>query len=332
LPRLSSRGLNLINSRALALNSVGKNSEMKKKKWWRILLPIIIAAKIVVVFMILESGRADDSKVIVQSKVEYKAVEIPASVWFAGESMPLERFDVKESLDRELLSNAYFHSQTIRYIKLAPRYFPVIEPILKEKGIPDDFKYLAVAESGFNPRAVSSARAIGFWQFMKGTAQDYGLEVNNLVDERYHIEKSTYAACEYLLDSYKKFGSWTMVAASYNRGMTGVQKQITRQKADDYYDLLLTSETARYVFRIVALKLILKNPEQYNFVISDEEKYPIIKVKEVAITGKVEDFADFAHKHEITYKLLKDFNPWLRDNYLTNSKGKKYIVKIPVLD
>ncbi len=305
--------------------------EMKKKKWWRILLPVIIAAKIVVIFMILESGRADDSKIIVQSKTEFKSVEIPESISFAGEPMPLERFDVYESLDRELLSNAYFHSQTIRYIKLAPRYLQVIETILKEKGIPDDFKYLAVAESGFNPRAVSSARAIGFWQFMKGTAQDYGLEVNNLVDERYHIEKSTYAACEYLLDSYEKFGSWTLVAASYNRGMTGIRKQMTRQKADDYYDLLLTSETARYVFRIVAIKLILENPERYNFVISDEEKYPVIQTKEVEIKGKVDDFADFAQKYGVNYKQLKDFNPWLRDNYLTNSAGKKYIVKIPVL-
>lgn len=305
---------------------------MKDKKWWRILLPIVIAAKIIVLVMVLGSAKSDESKVIVNTEVEYTSVMLPESVFFAGEKVPLERFDVKESLDRELLSNAYFHSQTIRYIKLAPRYFPVIEPILKKKGIPDDFKYLAVAESGFNPSAISSARAIGFWQFMKGTAGDYGLEVNNQVDERYHIEKSTYAACDYLLDSYEKFGNWTLVAASYNRGMTGVRKQMTRQKVDDYYDLLLTTETARYVFRIVALKLILENPDQYDFNISDEEKYPVIKTKEVEITGNVENFTDFAKKHGTNYKLLKYFNPWLRDNYLTNSKGKKYTVKIPVLE
>lgn len=281
--------------------------------------------------MILGSAKSDESQTVVDPKTEFKAVEIPESVSFAGEAMPLERFDVKESLDRELLSNAYFHSQTIRYIKLASRYFPIIEPILKEKGIPEDFKYLAVAESGFNPRAVSSARAIGFWQFMKGTAQDYGLEVNSLVDERYHVEKSTYAACGYLLHSYEEFGSWTLVAASYNRGITGVKKQLIRQKADNYYDLLLVPETSRYVFRIVALKLILENPERYNFVISDDEKYPVIKTREVEITGRIENFADFAHKNEISYKQLKDFNPWLRDNHLTNSKGEKYIVKIPVL-
>lgn len=305
---------------------------MKNKKLWKILLPIIIAAKITVIVLILGSARSDNSKITVESKIEFKSVYIPESVLFAGEPMPLERFDIKESLDRELLSNAYFHSQTIRYIKLAPRYFPVIEPILKEKGIPNDFKYLAVAESGFNPRAISPARAAGFWQFMKGTAQDYGLEVHGLVDERYHIEKSTRAACEYLLDSYEKFGSWTLVAASYNRGRTGIQKQLTRQKTNNYYDLLITTETARYVYRITALKLIMENPEKYNFYISDDEKYPIIETKEVVINGAVADFADFAKEHGISYKLLKDFNPWLRDTHLTNSKKKKYIIKIPVFE
>lgn len=305
---------------------------MRNKKLWKILLPIIIAAKIVVIVLILSSARSDNSKIIVESEIEFKSVKIPESVSFAGEQMPIERFDIKESLDRELLSNTYFHSQTIRYIKLAPRYFPVIEPILKEKGIPNDFKYLAVAESGFNPRAVSSARAIGFWQFMKGTAQDYGLEVNSLVDERYHIEKSTYAACEYLLDSYEKFGNWTLVAASYNRGMNGINRQLERQKTDNYYDLLITTETARYVYRIAALKLILENPESYNFYISDNEKYPVISTKDVVIKGAVADFADFAKEQGISYKLLKDFNPWLRESHLTNSKGKKYIVKIPVLE
>ena len=305
---------------------------MKNKKLWKILLPIIIAAKIVVIVLILGSARSDNSKIIIESEIEFKSAEIPESVSFAGEPMPIERFDIKESLDRELLSNAYFHSQTIRYIKLAPRYFPVIEPILKEKGIPNDFKYLAVAESGFNPRAISSARAVGFWQFMKGTAQDYGLEVNGLVDERYHIEKSTRAACQYLLDSYKKFGSWTLVAASYNRGRTGIQKQLTRQKTDNYYDLLITTETARYVYRITALKLIMENPERYNFHILDDEKYPIIATKDIVIKGAVANFADFAKEQGISYKLLKDFNPWLRDTHLTNSKGKKYIIKIPVLE
>ncbi len=306
-----------------------KGSKMKKKKWWKYVLPIIIAAKIVVVVMILESARADNTQANIESKTEFKAVGIPDSITFAGEKMPLGEFDVREALDRELLSNAYFHSQTIRFIKLAPRYFSIVEPILKEKGIPDDFKYLAVAESSLNPRAVSPAKAVGFWQFMKGTAQDYGLEVTLEIDERYHVEKATYAACDYLLNSYKKYGNWTLVAASYNRGITGIQQQITRQKTDDYYSLLLNPETQRYVYRIAALKLILQNPEKYNFVVTEDEKYPIIPTKNVEISGKVGNFADFAIEHGISYKTLKDFNPWLRENYLTNAKSKKYIVKIP---
>lgn len=311
-------------------------SEMRNKKWWRILLPVIIGVKVVVLVLLLGSARSDDNAIQEESKeelkMEFKSVEIPGSVSFSGEKMPLSQFDVMEALDRELLSNAYFHSQTLRYIKLAPRYFSVIEPILKEKGVPDDFKYLAVAESGLNPRAVSPANATGFWQLMKGTAQEYGLEVNSEVDERYHVEKSTYAACDYLLDAYKKHRSWTLVAASYNGGMMGIQRQLIRQKTDDYYNLLLVEETQRYVFRIVALKLIMENPKHYNFVVTEKEKYPIIKTKDITINGAVEDFADFAKKNGTSYKMLKDFNPWLRDNNLTNSAKKKYIVKIPVLN
>lgn len=304
---------------------------MKNKKWWKFVLPLAIAAKIAVVVLLLGSARPDNSTTIVEKEVRFEAPELPTEISFAGEPMPLERFDVKESLDRELLSNVYFHSQTIRYIKLAPRYLSIIEPILKEEGIHEDFKYLALAESGFNPRAISPARAAGFWQIMKGTAGDYGLEVNSEVDERYHIEKATRVACKYLKDSYKIFGNWTLVAASYNRGVTGIKRQMDRQGEEDYYDLLITTETARYVYRIVALKLILENPEKYNFYISEDEKYPIIPTKEVEITGSVASFADFAKKQGISYKTLKDFNPWLRENKLTYSGKKRYWVKIPEL-
>lgn len=262
----------------------------------------------------------------------YSPVEIPAKVDFAGEPLPLDRFDVLESLDKELLSNTYFHSQTIRFIKLAPRYLSVIEPILKEHNIPDDFKYLALAESSFNEKAVSPVGAVGLWQFMKGTAKDYGLEVTGEVDERYHMEKSTEAACKYLKDSYDKYGSWTMVAASYNAGRSFTSKQMARQKTDSYYDLLLGEETARYVFRIVALKLILSDPEKYGFKVAEEEKYPIIKTKLVEVSGPVHNFADFAKKHGLSYKELKLFNPWLRDAFLNNPHKKKYQIKIPVLN
>jgi hypothetical protein len=304
---------------------------MKNKKWWKYVLPLIIALKVVIVVVALSALKSDDQSGTAEDETIFTTVKVPDNLTFAGEEMPLDKFDVREALDRELLSTAYFHSQTIRYIKLAPRYFPVIEPILKANGIPDDFKYLALAESGLNPRAVSPAGAVGFWQFLDVTAKEYGLEVNKEVDERYHVEKSTVAFCSFVRESYNKYGSWTLAAASYNGGMARVQKQIARQKMNNYYDLLFTEETQRYVFRIAALKLVLENPKRYNFVIDDEEKYPVIKTREVKINGPVNDFADFAIENGINYKLLKDFNPWLRDDKLTNSSGKTYTVRIPVL-
>ncbi len=182
--------------------------KIKNQKWWKFVLPFVVVVKVGVIVLALSSLKADYQPVAASSATEFTAVKIPDNLVFAGEKMPLEKFDVNEALDRELLSNAYFHSQTIRYIKLAPRYFAIIEPILKEKGIPDDFKYLAVAESGFNPRAASPAGAVGFWQFLEGTAKDYGLEVSKEIDERYHVEKSTYAFCDYLRASYNKYDSF----------------------------------------------------------------------------------------------------------------------------
>ncbi|MEN8229715.1 MAG: lytic transglycosylase domain-containing protein [Bacteroidota bacterium] len=255
-------------------------------------------------------------------------VEIPDQVTFAGEPIPLDLFDVREALDRELLSNTYFHSQTIRLIKLANRFFPQIEPVLRGNLVPDDFKYLAVAESGLT-QAVSPVKAVGFWQLMKGTAQDYGLEVRQEVDERYHIGKSTQVACEYLIASYKKYGNWTMTAASYNAGRRGVDRQIQRQKKENYYDLLLNEETARYLYRVVAFKLIFENPEAFGFNIPAKDLYPEIPVYTVEVDSTVADFADFAHLQGINYKILKYLNPWLRDNKLTNSGGNTYVITLP---
>jgi membrane-bound lytic murein transglycosylase D len=251
-------------TKSVILRFLEKQKEMSRKKSWGIVLSGIVILNIGIVALLITGTTAEadpeTEAVNLNTPAAFKVVEIPDSVLFAGEPVPLWRFDIRESLDRELLVNSYFHSQTIRYIKMAPRYFSIIEPILKEKGVPDDFKYLAVAESGFNPRAVSPARAVGLWQFLEGTGRDYRLEINSEVDERYHIEKSTYAACDYLLDSYEKYGSWAVVAAAFNAGNRGVERQILRQKNASYYDLLFGEETSRYVFRIIALKLIMENP------------------------------------------------------------------------
>lgn len=256
------------------------------------------------------------------------SVEIPGQVTFAGEPVPLDLFDVKESLDRELLSNTYFHSQTIRLIKMANRYFPQIEPVLKKNLVPDDFKYLAVAESGLT-QAVSPAKAVGFWQLLKGTAQEYGLEVGTEVDERYHVTKSTEVACQYLIDSYRKYGNWTMTAASYNAGRRGMDRQIERQKKENYYDLLLNEETARYLYRVVAFKLIFEDPAAYGFTISKKDLYPEIPVYIVEVDSAIADFAGFAGEHGTNYKVLKYLNPWLRDNKMSNPAHKKYEIFVP---
>ncbi len=255
-------------------------------------------------------------------------VEIPSKVTFAGEPMPLDLFDVKESLDKELLSNTYFHSQTIRLIKLANRYFPEIEPVLKRNLVPDDFKYLAVAESGLT-QAVSPANAVGFWQLLKATAQENGLVVGKEVDERYNVSKSTEAACKYLISSYQKYGNWSMTAASYNAGRSGMNEQIGRQKKENYYDLLLNEETARYLYRVVALKLIFENPSAYGFIIPENELYPVIPSHKVVVDSTVADFADFAAEYGTNYKILKYLNPWLRDTRLTVTGGKSYEIVVP---
>lgn len=260
----------------------------------------------------------------------FSPVELPTKLTFADEKVPMEYFDVRENLDRELLSTIYFHSQTIRYIKNAPRYFSIIEPILKANGVPEDFKYLCVAESGFDPKAVSPAKAVGLWQIVESAAKENGLEINAEIDERYHIEKSTEAACRILKSAYLKFGSWSMVAASYNGGRTFIVRQIVNQKVTSYYDLLFGEETTRYVFRILAFKLVMENPDKYGFRIEKNQIYPIIKTKTVEVNGPVSDWASFAIEKGINYKILKMFNPWLRDTLLKNPTRKTYTIKIPV--
>ncbi len=258
------------------------------------------------------------------------SVSIPRTASFAGEEVPLKRVDVRERLDKELLSNSYFHSNTILLIKRANSYFEIIERILKEEKIPEDFKYLALIESSLDPLAVSPAGAVGFWQFLKSTGKEYGLEVNTEIDERYDLEKSTRAACRYFHKAYEKFGSWSLVAASYNIGMRRITDELERQSVDNYYDLLLVSETSRYVFRILAIKEILNAPQKYGFKINKKDLYPLIQFKEVVVASAVSDFGEFAKQHHISYGILKKYNPWLRDGFLTNSKGNEYVIKIPL--
>jgi hypothetical protein len=262
----------------------------------------------------------------------FTPVELPKKLTFAGEEVPMKYIDVRENLDRELLSTVYFHSQTIRYIKNAPRYFSIIEPILKSNGVPEDFKYLCVAESGFDVRAVSPSKAVGLWQLLESAAKENGLEVNSEVDERYHIEKSTQAACRIFKANYQKFGSWSLVAASYNGGRTGLDQKIAAQKVKSYYDLLFVEETSRYVFRILALKLVMEDPKEYGFRIEKDQLYPVIETKNIEVKGAVTDWATFALEKGITYKTLKMFNPWLRETFLKNTARKTYTLKIPEKD
>ena len=263
-----------------------------------------------------------------QCKYVVTSAPIPDELDFAGERTPLENFDVLEALDHELLINTYWQSHTLLLIKRAHRFFPVIEKILAANGIPDDFKYLPVAESDLM-NLVSPANAVGYWQFRKATAQEYGLEVNGEVDERYHLEKSTEAACKFLLRSYELYGNWTMAAASFNVGRTGLNRQIERQNNRYYYDILLNEETGRYIYRVLALKLIMSAPETYGFVFENDELYPPIPVYQVTVDKPVADFAEFASRYSINYKVLKIFNPWLRDNKLSNTSGKTYYISIP---
>lgn len=252
----------------------------------------------------------------------------PEHISFAGDTVPLYEPEVYERLDRELHANTYFHSNTILYFKRANRWFPVIEPILEKNNIPNDFKYLALIESGLQ-NVVSPAGATGYWQFLESTGKEYGLIINGEVDERYHVEKSTEAACKYLNDAYQIYQDWALVAASYNTGMNRISKELERQGATNYYDLLLNNETGRYVFRILAVKQILENPVYYGFNIRQADLYAPLKYEFAEINGPVNSFSDYAKEQQISYKILKYFNPWLRRDYLKNPTNTSYTLKLP---
>ena len=258
-----------------------------------------------------------------------KALKIPENLTFAGEKVPTDRYDIRERMDRELLVNTYWQSNGLLMMKRANKFFPVIEPLLKKYGIPDDFKYLAVAESGLQNNS-SPAGASGFWHFLRTSAREYGLEVNRNVDERYHLELATKVAAAYLKKSKERFGTWTLAAAAYNAGNARIANRLKTQQVDDYYDLLLNSETSRYVFRIVALKEIMSNPKKYGFEFDEEDLYSLPKTRTVEVDTAIVNIASFAKHFGTNYKVLKLHNPWLRENKLNNKSRKLYHIKIPV--
>ena len=255
-------------------------------------------------------------------------IELPETLDFCGETVPLDRFYVRESLERELLVNSYRHASTILLLKRTTRWFPVIEPIMKKNKLPEDFKYLCVIESELT-NAVSPSKAVGFWQFLEGTGKDYKLEIYKEVDMRYNQELETEAACQYLKDSYNKFGNWTLAAAAFNCGNGRISRTMEEQQVSSYYDMLLPAETERYVYRILALKLIIQNPERYGFHISDEGWYQPLQYKTITVTETIENLSQFAIEQGTNLKMLKYYNPWLRSDKLTISEGNSYIIKLP---
>ena len=296
----------------------------------QIVVLLVGLAAITAIFVGIRALKLAEKRPVSLEQIQLRSndIEFTEDLTFAGERVPLEMFNIRERYERELLSTCYFHSNTMLLVKRSSRWFPVIEPILKKYGIPEDFKYLCVAESTLT-NAVSPAGAVGFWQFMEATGKEYGLEINKEVDMRYNVEMETEAACRYFLKSYEIYHNWTLVAASFNAGTRRLSKFLKEQKVHSYYDLLLSDETERYIFRILAFKTILSNPEKYGIYVSKNLEYQPFKYKTVVVTESVDSWADFALEHDITYKLLKIFNPWLRSKSLKVKKGEVYEIKIP---
>jgi membrane-bound lytic murein transglycosylase D len=255
--------------------------------------------------------------------------ELPTVIDFAGENTPLEKWEVKERLEREVVTVYFSHGSEMNIMLLSGRYFPVIEAKLKENGVPDDFKYLCIAESSLHLNAVSSAGAVSFWQFMKTTAPHYGLEVTDEIDERFDVEKATEAACKYFKEAYQKFGTWTAAAASYNCGQAGYDAQCKFQNSTNYYDLIFPDETNRYIFRILSIKYLLTNAKKLGFMLEQSEKLQPLPYKTITVENSIENLAEFAAANNTSYKMLKMYNPWMRAHKLTVRNGKKYTLKLP---
>lgn len=298
------------------------------KKSFR-LLTLVGVILITVFFM--NAFHENEVQSITNTHKNYKiqALQLPANLNLAGERVPIEIPDVKERMDRELLVNTYWQSNGLLLIKRANQYFPILEPLLKKYGLPDDFKFLALAESGLIDET-SSVGAAGMWHFMKTTGKEYGLEINKNVDERYNIEKSTKVAAEYLKKSKERLGSWTLAAAAYNAGNYGVASRLETQQVDNYYDALLPDETERYIFRILALKEVISNPRKYGFVFDESDLYTLEKTREIEVDTAITNIAMFAKNYGLNYKEFKKYNPWLRENHLNNRSRKLYQIKIPI--
>ncbi len=285
-------------------------------------------------FVSEEHGNTETEKTPITQNKDYPnnyvitSINFPQNLTFCGEKVPLQIRDVWERMDREMTVNTYWHSSMVQFIKLSNRWFPVIEPILKRNGVPEDFKYISLIESGFR-NVTSPAGAVGFWQFLKEPAKKYGLEINKEVDERYNLEKSTEAACKYLKEAYDKFGNWTLAAASFNMGINGMEKQLERQKTKSYYNLVLSDETTRYVFRAIAAREIINNQRNYGFNIKKRELYKPYLTKTVKLRRSIKNMAEYAERYNINYKILKLYNPWLRSDKLTNKKHKIYKILFP---
>jgi len=307
-----------------------KHFAISYKKYFIALVGLLLLVSILKLYTYSITNPITDDAYEEYFRDNYKilSIRIPKNLNFAGEKVPTTDFTIREAIERELIVNTYWQSQTLLLHKRANRWFPIIEPILKKNNIPDDFKYVALIESQLT-NAVSPQGAAGFWQLIESTATTYGLEISEDVDERYNVVKATEAACKYFNESYKQFNNWTLVAASYNRGMGGIQTQLEKQKVDNYFDLMLNDETSRYVYRLLAIKEVISRPRVYGYVLRKKDLYPPITTKKLTIDSTIHSLTDFAIKQGINYKILKTFNPWLRTNTLNNLDKKKYIIEIP---
>ena len=294
----------------------------------------LLAGGVICLTACISIGSKDVEKVMQERPVVSSMIvspEIPSAVPFCGKIIDITRYNMREGFDREISTFSYLHATTMLYFKRANRYFPIIEPILKANGIPDDFKYLAVIESNLDTRIKSPAGAVGMWQLMPATAREYGLVITPTVDERCDVEKATAAACRYLKAAYDKYNDWAAVASSYNAGMGRISGELNKQDADNTFDLWLVEETSRYMFRILAAKMFFEDPTSFGFYVREKDKYPVEpKPKEtVSVSGPIENLVDFAEEHGIRYATLKGANLWLRDSKLTNKAGKTYEIVIP---